>query len=212
MTTLAVSGIRPDSRAILDVVLDSGTFNSWDEDPGPSKSLLEGYAQTLERTREKTGHTEAVITGRGDIHGLPVAVIVSEFAFLAGSMGVHASKRVHDAISRATSEGLPVIACPASGGTRMQEGTSAFVQMLKITAAIETHKAQGLPYLVYLRHPTTGGSWRPGDRWDISLPQNPKPCSDSSDPKSIKRSTGLHSRRGSRHQRISIDAASLTPL
>src|SRR4029453_18949584 len=58
---------------------------------------------------------------------------------------------------RATAEGLPVVASPASGGTRMQEGTVAFLQMVKITAALAAHRAAGLPYLVYLRHPTTGG-------------------------------------------------------
>src|SRR5690606_23577074 len=65
-------------------------------------------------------------------------------------------------IRRATIEGLPLLAAPASGGTRMQEGTAAFVQMVRITDAIAAHRAAGLPYLVYLRHPTTGGvfaSW-----------------------------------------------------
>ena len=67
-----------------------------------------------------------------------------------------------DAIERATRERLPLLAAPVSGGTRMQEGTVAFVQMVKISQAIAAHKAAGLPYLVYLRHPTTGGvmaSW-----------------------------------------------------
>ena len=67
-----------------------------------------------------------------------------------------------DAIERATRERLPLLAAPVSGGTRMQEGTVAFVQMVKISQAIAGHKAAGLPYLVYLRHPTTGGvmaSW-----------------------------------------------------
>src|SRR5690606_19416418 len=62
----------------------------------------------------------------------------------------------------ATAEGLPLLAAPASGGTRMQEGTPAFVQMVRISAAVAQHKEAGLPYLVYLRHPTTGGvmaSW-----------------------------------------------------
>src|SRR6478609_5520865 len=66
------------------------------------------------------------------------------------------------AIERATREGLPLLAGPVSGGTRMQEGTPAFVQMVRITAAVAAHKKAGLPYLVYLRHPTTGGvmaSW-----------------------------------------------------
>jgi len=86
----------------------------------------------------------------------------SEFGFLAGSIGRDAADRLVAAVQRATREGLPLLAAPASGGTRMQEGTPAFVQMVRITEAVSAHKAAGLPYLVYLRHPTTGGvmaSW-----------------------------------------------------
>ena len=73
-----------------------------------------------------------------------------------------AAERLVRAIERATEERLPLLAAPASGGTRMQEGTVAFLQMVKIAAAVAAHRAGGLPYLVYLRNPTTGGvfaSW-----------------------------------------------------
>src|SRR5690606_13950742 len=82
--------------------------------------------------------------------------------FLAGTIGVAAADRLVRAIERATRERLPLLAATASGGTRMQEGTLAFVQMVKISDAVMAHRAAGLPYLVYLRHPTTGGvfaSW-----------------------------------------------------
>ena len=85
-----------------------------------------------------------------------------EFDFLAGSIGVAAAERITAAVERATAERLPLVASPSSGGTRMQEGTVAFLQMVKIAAAVELHKRAHLPYLVYLRHPTTGGvfaSW-----------------------------------------------------
>ena len=91
-----------------------------------------------------------------------MAVAASEFGFLGGSIGVAAGERLARAVERATAERLPLIALPASGGTRMQEGTVAFLQMVKITAAVTAHKAARLPYVVYLRHPTTGGvlaSW-----------------------------------------------------
>jgi acyl-CoA carboxylase subunit beta len=121
-----------------------------------------GYADALAAARRSTGVDEAVITGAGAIQGRRVAIAVSEFGFLGGSIGVVAAARLVAAIERATREGLPLVAAPASGGTRMQEGTVAFVQMVRISAAITRHKAAGLPYLVYLRHPTTGGvlaSW-----------------------------------------------------
>ena len=99
---------------------------------------------------------------RGQLRGRRVAVVAGEFGFLAGSIGVAAAERLIAAVERATEEGLPLLAAPVSGGTRMQEGTVAFLQMIGITAAIARHKEAGLPYLVYLRSPTFGGvlaSW-----------------------------------------------------
>src|SRR5699024_10788122 len=96
------------------------------------------------------------------MRGRPVAVIINEFGFLAGSIGRDAAMRFVAAVRRATSEGIPILASTASGGTRMQEGTPAFVKMVEISRALMDHQAAGLPYLVYLRHPTTGGvfaSW-----------------------------------------------------
>jgi acetyl-CoA carboxylase alpha subunit len=96
------------------------------------------------------------------VRGRPVAVVVNEFRFLAGSIGRVAADRITSAVRRATAEGLPVLASTASGGTRMQEGTPAFVRMVEISRALMDHRAAGLPYLVHLRHPTTGGvyaSW-----------------------------------------------------
>ncbi|HSK95978.1 MAG TPA: acetyl-CoA carboxylase carboxyltransferase subunit beta, partial [Euzebyales bacterium] len=153
---------RPSARELLEVVLDAGTWRSWDvpvETPGAGAG---GYAATLARARARSGLDEAVLTGEGHIHGRRVAVVACEFAFLAGSIGVAAGGRLTAAIERATRERLPLLASPASGGTRLQEGAVAFLQMLKVTAAVVAHRAAGLPYLVYLRHPTTGGvlaSW-----------------------------------------------------
>jgi len=152
---------RLTATALLDLVLDDGSYLSWDR-PFVRAELSEEYGAQLAGAEAKTGHDEAVITGEGSIHGHRVAVLASEFGFLAGSIGVDAAERLVLAIERATAEGLPLLAAPVSGGTRMQEGTVAFVQMVKITSAICQHKAAGHPYLVYLRNPTTGGvmaSW-----------------------------------------------------
>jgi len=124
--------------------------------------MSESYAAELAEARERSGVDESVLTGEGLIRGRRVAVVVCEFRFLAGSIGTAAAERLVQAVERATAEGLPLLAAPVSGGTRMQEGTGAFVQMVKISAVIARHKSAGLPYLVYLRHPTTGGvfaSW-----------------------------------------------------
>jgi acetyl-CoA carboxylase carboxyl transferase subunit beta len=153
---------RLSAKDLLGVVLDHGSWRSWDTEPDQPDEIDGTYADELDAARKRAGTDESVITGQGTISGRQVAVIVSEFRFLAGSIGHAASGRLVDAVRRATREGLPILAAPASGGTRMQEGTPAFVGMVKIAAAVTAHKAAGLPYLVYLRHPTTGGvyaSW-----------------------------------------------------
>ena len=146
---------------LQDAVLDGGSFVSWDTEP-LAVPVSESYAKELADAREATGLDEAVQTGEGRIFGRRVAVVVCDFSFLGGSIGVAAAERITAAVQRATAERLPLLASPSSGGTRMQEGTVAFLQMVKIAAAVRLHKQAHLPYLVYLRNPTTGGvfaSW-----------------------------------------------------
>ena len=150
-----------DAVELLTAVLDPGSFSSWDQ-PIEFRGFPESYRTSLAKAAEKSGADEAVITGAGHLEGRPVAVIASEFDFLAGSIGGRAADRLLGAIRRATSERLPLLASTRSGGTRMQEGTPAFVKMAAIAQAVAEHKTAGLPYLVHLRHPTTGGvfaSW-----------------------------------------------------
>ena len=163
MTAMAMRR-RLGARELLEHMLDAGTFVSWDS---PVRGVVglsaaPGYAADLEAAAEKSGSDESVLTGEGRIRNHRVAVVVSDFAFLAGSIGRDAARRLVAAVERATQLGLPLVAMPASGGTRMQEGTSAFLAMVEIVAAVQAHRNAGLPYLVYLRHPTTGGvmaSW-----------------------------------------------------
>jgi acetyl-CoA carboxylase carboxyl transferase subunit beta len=150
---------RTTARELLASALDVDSWESWDEPVTYPPGTEPGYLELLAAERAKTGVDESVLTGSGRLRGRQVAVVVNEFGFLAGSMGVAAAERLVRAVERATLEGLPLVASPASGGTRMQEGTIAFLQMVKITQAITAHKAAGLPYLVYLRHPTTGGAF-----------------------------------------------------
>ncbi len=149
------------ARELCDLVLDAGSFESWDE-PVDISTHPEAYQAELRAAAEKAGTDESVVTGRGTVRGRPAAFIVNEFRFLAGSIGVAAAERIAAAVRRATEAGLPVVASTSSGGTRMQEGTRAFVHMIEISRALMEHRAAGLPYIVHLRHPTTGGvyaSW-----------------------------------------------------
>lgn len=152
---------------LLDTVLDPGSIESWD---GPvdldrlriGSGPTADYRQQLRAAAERAGVDESVITGRGLVRGRAVVFLVNEFSFLAGSIGQVAADRIVTAVHRATAEGMPVLASACSGGTRMQEDASTFARMSAIAQALAEHRRAGLPYLVHLRNPTTGGvlaSW-----------------------------------------------------
>ncbi|MEU6238218.1 carboxyl transferase domain-containing protein [Kitasatospora sp. NPDC047058] len=155
------TGTSLTARQLIGLLVDPGTYRSWDEPPGAEPAEA-GYRAALDRARERTGLDEAVVTGVGLIDGRTVALVASEFGFLGGSIGVATAERITRSVERATDERLPLVALPVSGGTRMQEGSAAFLCMLRITSAVQAHRAAGLPYLTYLRNPTMGGvfaSW-----------------------------------------------------
>ena len=152
---------RLSAHDLIDLILDEGSWTTWDVAP-TRPGVSDAYAAELTAAAEKSGVDESVLTGEARLHGRRIGVLVGEFAFLAGSIGRASADRIVAGIERATREGLPLVAAPISGGTRMQEGTPAFVQMVRISAAVAAHRTAGLPYLVYLRNPTTGGvmaSW-----------------------------------------------------
>ncbi len=152
---------RHHARELIDLVVDAGSYTSWDEPIDMSAYPL-AYADELLKAQARSGADEAVLTGCGVVGGHRAVLIASEFAFLGGSIGEATANRIVTAVERATRERLPLLAATASGGTRMHEGTRAFVKMVEISRAVVAHRAAGLPYLVYLRHPTTGGvlaSW-----------------------------------------------------
>lgn len=146
---------------LVATILDPGSIVPW-HDQVPDTSVVDSYRGELESARKATGRRESVVACSGTVNGRRVAVIGGDPAFLGGSIGVSAGERLTRAIERATAERLPILALPVGGGTRMQEGTIAFLQMVKITGAVMAHKDARLPYVVYLRHPTMGGvfaSW-----------------------------------------------------
>jgi acetyl-CoA carboxylase carboxyl transferase subunit beta len=94
---------------------------------------------------------------KGTIGGAPAVVCVFDFAFMAGSMGTHVGSALVKAAEKAVKEKSALIVVPASGGARMQEGILSLMQMARSTAAIQDVKEKGLPYIVMLTDPTTGG-------------------------------------------------------
>lgn len=160
---------RTSTADLLTTLLDPDSWRSWNAPPtDPTGDPV--YLAQLSDVRAATGLDESVTTGSGRIGDQPVAVVAGDFEFLAGSVGMAAAGRIIAAVERATGLGLPILGLPASGGTRLQEGTPAFLEMAGIAAALRRHTDSGLPYLVYLRHPTTGGvfaSW--GSLGDITF-------------------------------------------
>ena len=164
--TAGAPAVLAGARERIDLVADPGSFEAWDEDVVSDDPYAfadqKPYRQRLREARERTGAGEAVACGRATIEGRPLGLAAAEFGFLGGSIGVATGERVARLLERCRAERLPVVALAASGGTRMQEGTVALLQMAKISAAVGRFRDAGLPYLVYLTHPTTGGvfaSW-----------------------------------------------------
>lgn len=142
-------------------LIDADTWTQLDEQLQPTDPLkfqdLKPYHDRLRDTQQKTGLTDAVVTGHGKIEGSPLALGVMDFRFMGGSMGSVVGERLTRAIEYATSHQTAVAIVCASGGARMQEGMLSLMQMAKISAALERHREAHLLYLPILTHPTTGG-------------------------------------------------------
>lgn len=154
------------ARERIELVADDDSFEEWDADVASDDPLsfrdTKPYRERLAAAQEATGLSEAVLTGAAALEGRPFVVVAGEFGFLGGSIGVATAERVARAFERALEERLPLVALPASGGSRMQEGTLAVVGMAKLAAAAGRLRAAGLPYVVCLTNPTMGGvlaSW-----------------------------------------------------
>ncbi len=118
---------------------------------------LKKYTDKIKDARSKTGDQDALKVGFGDIGGHKAVVAVFDFAFMGGSMGMAVGDGLVTAARRAVSEGVPLVVMPSSGGARMQEGILSLMQMTRTTIAVEEVKEAGLPYIVVLTDPTTGG-------------------------------------------------------
>lgn len=115
------------------------------------------YTDRLKKARAKTGDDDAMSIGVGTIHGIGATVLVQNFAFMGGSLGMAAGEGFITAADVAVAKGLPLIVFTAAGGARMQEGALSLMQMPRTTIAVQRLREAGLPYIVVLCDPTTGG-------------------------------------------------------
>ncbi|TXG63975.1 hypothetical protein EZV62_010969 [Acer yangbiense] len=147
----------------IELSVDPGTWDPMDDgmvslDPIEFHSEEEPYKDRIDSYQKKTGLTEAVQTGTGQLNGIPVAIGVMDFQFMGGSMGSVVGEKITRLIKYATNKLLPLILVCASGGARMQEGSLSLMQMAKISSALYDYQSnKKLFYVSILTSPTTGG-------------------------------------------------------
>lgn len=115
------------------------------------------YTDRLRDSRAKTEQEDTILAGVGLLKGLKIVAVVHEFQFMGGSLGIAAGEAIVKAFERAIFERCPLVMFPASGGARMQEGILSLMQLPRTTVAVNMLKEAGMPYIVVLTNPTTGG-------------------------------------------------------
>ena len=150
------------SHDYIDLLLNTDSFHELHSDLSVDDIDLRfnfhDYSETRKKNAGRIDSKDSLVVGYGEIFDLPVAVAVSEFRFMGGSMGAVFGEKMKLIAEYAIRENLPLISITASGGARMQEGTVALYQMAKTISAILKIKEAGLPYISILGHPTTGGA------------------------------------------------------
>nr|QHN58370.1 acetyl-CoA carboxylase carboxyltransferase beta [Cleisostoma striatum] len=155
--------LKMSSSDRIELFIDPGTWEPMDEDmvsidPIEFHSAEEPYIDRISFYQRKTGLTEAVQTGVGQLNSIPIAIGVMDFQFMGGSMGSVVGEKITRLIEYATNRSLPVIIVCASGGARMQEGSLSLMQMAKISSASYDYQSnKKLFYVSILTSPTTGG-------------------------------------------------------
>lgn len=151
--------IGPQMR--MEYTFDNQTYNEINI-PEVAKDPLkfkddQKYSDRLKKARAKTGDQDAMTIGVGQIHGIDTVVLVQNFAFMGGSLGMAAGEGFIAAAEHAISNNLPLIVFTAAGGARMQEGALSLMQMPRTTIAVQKLREASLPYITVLCDPTTGG-------------------------------------------------------
>ena len=149
------------ARARLKALFDEGAYEEIATPEVPTDPLkfrdIKRYADRLKEYRTKTGAQDAVLLAKGSLEGLKITAAVQDFAFQGGTLGMAAGEAIITGLTRALTDRTPFIIFTASGGARMQEGMFSLMQMPRTTIAVRRLREAGLPYIVVLTNPTTGG-------------------------------------------------------
>jgi len=151
--------ITPRDRFLA--LFDGGTFTEVAvETPTPDPLSFRDqkkYPDRLKAAQKETAEAEAMLVAVGEIGRTPIVAAAQDFSFMAGSMGMYVGNAIIAAAQEAVKLNRPLILFSAAGGARMQEGILSLMQMPRTTVAVQMLKEAGLPYIVVLTHPTTGG-------------------------------------------------------
>lgn len=151
--------ITPRDR--FSAMFDGGIFSEV-EVPAPLADPLhfkdqKRYPDRMKAAQKATGEKDAMLVAEGEIGRTPIVAVAQDFGFMGGSMGMYVGNAIIAAAERAVKLKRPLVLFSAAGGARMQEGILSLMQMPRTTVAVEMVKEAGLPYIVVLTHPTTGG-------------------------------------------------------
>ncbi len=146
----------------LQMLFDDGEYQVFDDNLHSVDALhfvdTKPYSARIVDSEKKTGLSEAIISAKGLLGGMPVYILAMEFGFMGGSVASVVGEKIARACERAVDEKCPVIIISCSGGMRMQEGMLSLVQMIKMSAATAKLGEVKLPYISVLTDPTTGGT------------------------------------------------------
>lgn len=148
-------------RERFDALFDGAVYKEVDV-PAPVSDPLhfrdqKKYPDRMRAAQKGTGEREAMLVAEGEVMRTPIVAAAQDFSFMGGSMGMYVGNAIIAAAERAVQLGRPLVLFSAAGGARMQEGILSLMQMPRTTVAVEMLKEAGLPYIVVLTHPTTGG-------------------------------------------------------
>jgi acetyl-CoA carboxylase carboxyl transferase subunit beta len=154
--------MRLDPKRRLAMLFDDGAYNTIElpktvVDPLKFRDRKR-YADRLKESQAAHNHSgDALLVAHGSLGGVPTVIAAFDFSFMGGSMGVAVGEGLVAAAKLAVLQEAALVVVPASGGARMQEGILSLMQMPRSIIAVEDVKAAGLPYIVILTDPTTGG-------------------------------------------------------
>ena len=153
--------MRLPARLRLQMLFDGGEYKTVEvastvDDPLKFRDRRK-YTDRLKEARNATGADDALRVAHGKMGGIGVVIAALDFGFMGGSMGLAVGEGILTAARLAVVQGSALIVVSSSGGARMQEGIQSLMQMPRTTIAIDELREAGLPYIVVLSDPTTGG-------------------------------------------------------